>query len=348
MGLLRVITVRALTLIGVLFMVLIILVVFLGLTGLSDRLLNTIISEELRSLRQELSKKIRDPVKLEEAIESRREELVKAYGLDKPWLIRLPSMIWRVLSLDLGYSRTLRSFKGSSKVSEIVLERIPNTILLFTTASVITSVIGLLIGVKLSTRVGSRMDRLISYLSAISYATPTWWIAIILILIFSFQFRVFPFGGMYSAPPPMDPFERIIDLVWHSILPIITLVLVSLGPWIYSSRTMLMSTAQEDFVTVARAKGLPEKTVLNRYVVRVSAPPIVTSVILGLAGSLGGAILTETVFNWPGMGRLYYDAVLALDEPVIIALTFMYTLIYIIARFILEILYLVLDPRVRY
>ncbi len=99
---------------------------------------------------------------------------------------------------------------------------------------------------------------------------------------------------------------------------------------------------------MARAKGLPESVIERRHILRVAAPPIVTSLMLGLAASLGGAILVETVFNWPGMGRLYYDAILAADETVIVALTFIFTLIYIIARFILEILYLVLDPRIRY
>jgi peptide/nickel transport system permease protein len=111
---------------------------------------------------------------------------------------------------------------------------------------------------------------------------------------------------------------------------------------------MVLNTSQEDFVLAARAKGLPENLVQRRHILRVAAPPIVTSLILGLAGSLGGAILTETVFNWPGMGRLFYDAILALDESVIVALTFMYTLIYVVARFLLEVLYVFLDPRVRY
>ena len=138
------------------------------------------------------------------------------------------------------------------------------------------------------------------------------------------------------------------DLLYHAILPVITLVLVSLGAWAYTVRTMVLNTAQEFFVTVARAKGLPEGRVMRRYILRVAAPPIVTNLVLGLAGSLGGAILTETVFNWPGMGRLYYDAILAADEAVIVALTFMFTLLYVLARFILEVLYLVLDPRIRY
>lgn len=348
MGLGRALAFRGATFLGVLIAVLLIVVVALGATGLSDNILKSLVGEELRELRQTLSITIREPEELERAIEARRQELVKFYGLDRPWYHRLPDTVWRVLTLDLGSARTLRSFTGSSKVADIVLERLPNTVLLVTTALAISAVIGLLLGTKLATKVGSRLDRAISYLSAASYALPTWWIGILLIMGLSFRLGLFPLAGMYSAPPPATIIGRFLDLLWHAALPIFTLVLVTFGGWTYAVRTIVLNIAQEDFVTVARAKGLPENLVRRRYVLRVAAPPIITNLILGLAGSLGGAILTETVFNWPGMGRLYYDAVLALDETVIIALTFLFTLIYIVARFCLEVLYVVLDPRVRY
>ncbi len=334
--------------VGVLLAVLLILVVALGATGLSDRLLGAVVSEELRGLRQVLAQTIKDPAELERVLQSRRQQLIESYGLDRLWYFRLPSMVWKVLTLDLGSARTLKSFTGSARVSDIVLERLPNTVLLVTVALVISGTVGLFLGVKLATRVGSKFDRLMSYLSAASYATPTWWIGILFILIFAFQFRVFPSGGMHSAPPPTDGLVRFLDLLWHAALPVLTLVLVSVGSWTYVARTIVLNIAQEDFVTVARAKGLPEGLVMRRHIIRVAAPPILTNIILGLAGSLAGAILTETVFNWPGMGRLYYNAVLALDENVIIALTFMFTLLYVVARFVLELLYIVLDPRVRY
>jgi len=120
------------------------------------------------------------------------------------------------------------------------------------------------------------------------------------------------------------------------------------GAWIYVVRTLVLNTTQEFFVTVARAKGLPEGQVMRRHILRVAAPPIVTNLVFAFIGVLGGAILIETVFRWPGMGRLYYEAILAADESVIIALTFIYTFLYIIARFLLEVLYIILDPRVRY
>ena len=348
MGLLVKLAVRGLSLLGVLLAVLLLVVVALGATGLSDKVLGAIVNEEIRGLRQSLAQTIRDPDELERALQARREQLVEFYGLDRPWYLRMPDTVRRVLLLDLGSARTLKSFAGSTLVSDIVLERLPNTMLLVTTALAISAAIGLAVGVKLATSVGSKIDRVVSYLSAASFAVPTWWAGILLIILFSFQVRIFPFGGMFSPTPPGSALERIADLLWHAALPILTLVAVSVGGWTYTVRTMVLNTAQEDFVTVARAKGLPERIVMRRHILRVAALPILTSIILGLAGSLGGAILTETVFNWPGMGRLYYDAILALDEAVVIALTFVFTLVYVAARFTLEILYLVLDPRVRY
>ena len=329
-------------------MVLVMLVVALGATGFSDRILTAIVNQEMRGIREGLARTIRDPEQLEQVLRIQREEREKFYSLDRPWYQRLPDMVRRLILLDLGEARTLRSFQGSPKVLTMVLERLPYTMLLITTASVITAVVGLAVGVKLATRIGSKLDRSVSYASAISYALPAWWTGILLILLLAFQLRILPSGGLHSTPPPEGGIARFLDLLYHAILPVITLVLVSLGAWAYTVRTMVLNTAQEFFVTVARAKGLPEGKVMRRYILRVAAPPIVTNLVLGLAASLGGAILTETVFNWPGMGRLYYDAILAADEAVIVALTFMFTLLYVLARFILEVLYLVLDPRIRY
>jgi peptide/nickel transport system permease protein len=154
---------------------------------------------------------------------------------------------------------------------------------------------------------------------------------------------------MYSTPPPEVVIASALDLAWHALLPILTLVLVSIGPSIYIIRTMTLNVALQDHVTVARAKGLPESIIRRRHILRVAAPPIVTGLILGLAATLGGSILIETVFAWEGMGQLYFKTFSGQpDESIIIGLTFMFTLIYVGARLVLEILYVFLDPRVRY
>lgn len=328
--------------------VIFLIVTVYGATGFSDRLLDSIINEQVRGVRQSLAESIRDPEALEAVVQVQRAELEESYGLNVPWYFRLPGMIARVLTLDLGDARVLKSFSGSSKVSDLILERLPNTVILVTTALLISAAIGIYVGTKLATKIGSRTDRITSILSATSFALPTWWLGIILILLLSFKLSIFPSGGLLSAPPPEGQLARFLDTLWHATLPVITLVLVSLGGWIYVTRTIVLNTAQEDFVNVARAKGLTEDQVIRKYILRVSISPVLTNLILGLSGSLGGAILTETVFNWPGMGRLFYDAILAVDESVIVALTFIFAVLYVGARFILEVLYVILDPRVRY
>lgn len=346
-GIGRALFIRGLSLLAVVVVVMTLMVLILGMTGLTDKMLLAIINEEVRSVRQSLAQTIKEPDELEKAVTAKREELFRSYGLDRPWYLRIGDTVSRIVTLDLGESRSLRSFSGSSKVVDIVSERLPNTVILVTTAVAFTAAGGLLLGMNMAYRAGSRLDRALSYLASVSNALPSWWVAIVLILALSYYFGLFPSGGVMSQPPPDDPLARALDVAWHATLPILTLVLISIGPWAYVTRTILLNISKEDYVTVARAKGLPDRLIMRRYLLRVAAPPILTSVILGLAGSIGGAILTETVFNWPGIGRLYYDAIVQADEAVIVALTFIFTVVYAVARFVLEVLYVLLDPRVR-
>ena len=349
MSFVRPILFRAAALGGVLLAVLFLLVISLGATGVSDKLLQAQVSEQIRGLREPLSRTIKDPDELERALQARRADLESFYGLDTPWYQRMPSTVVRVLKLDLGNARTLRTTTGETAISSIIWERIPNTLMLFLTSFVIVAGIALLVGVRFAANVGSRIDRILSYFSAISFAMPTWWVGILGILVLSYKLGILPTGRMYSTPPPVDALPRLFDLAKHAILPVSTLVLVSIGPAIYSVRTMTMTVAQEDHVTIARAKGMPESVIGRRHILRVAAPPIVTGLILGLTSTVGGSILVETIFQWRGMGGLYYEALTGSpDEGLIIALTYVFTLMYVVARLVLEVLYVVLDPRVRY
>lgn len=335
--------------IAVLYGVLILTGVIIGVTGLSDIVLYNIVDERLRIIKQQLAIKIKDPEQLNRAVEELKQELIRAYDLDKPWYARIPRIIYQIMVLDLGTSRSTLSFSGSNKVADIILERIPNTVLMVTTAVLISSLVGLVVGLWSATKVGSLLDRFTSLISAISYSLPTWWFGMVVILVFAYELRLFPSGGMTTPGlTTTDPITRFLDLLWHLFLPVFTLFVALVGSWIYVTRSIVISITKEDFIVVGRAKGLPERVIRNRYLLRNSAPPILTNMILGLAGSITGAILTEAIFNWPGMGSLYYNAILSADINMILALTYIYTLVYVVARFILEVLYVVLDPRVRY
>jgi peptide/nickel transport system permease protein len=336
-------------LIAVLYGVLILTGVIIGVTGLSDIVLYNIVDERLRIIKQQLAIKIKDPEQLNRAVEELKQELIRAYDLDKPWYARIPRIIYQIMVLDLGTSRSTLSFSGSNKVADIILERIPNTVLMVTTAVLISSLVGLVVGLWSATKVGSLLDRFTSLISAISYSLPAWWFGMVVILVFAYELRLFPSGGMTTPGLTItDPITRFLDLLWHLFLPVLTLFVALVGSWIYVTRSIVISITKEDFIVVGRAKGLPERVIRNRYLLRNSAPPILTNMILGLAGSITGAILTEAIFNWPGMGSLYYNAILSADINMILALTYIYTLVYVVARFILEVLYVVLDPRVRY
>lgn len=335
--------------IAVLYGVLILTGVIIGVTGLSDIVLYNIVDERLRIIKQQLAIKIKDPEQLNRAVEELKQELIRAYDLDKPWYARIPRIIYQIMVLDLGTSRSTLSFSGSNKVADIILERIPNTVLMVTTAVLISSLVGLVVGLWSATKVGSLLDRFTSLISAISYSLPAWWFGMVVILVFAYELRLFPSGGMTTPGLTItDPITRFLDLLWHLFLPVLTLFVALVGSWIYVTRSIVISITKEDFIVVGRAKGLPERVIRNRYLLRNSAPPILTNMILGLAGSITGAILTEAIFNWPGMGSLYYNAILSADINMILALTYIYTLVYVVARFILEVLYVVLDPRVRY
>lgn len=326
--------------------ILVLMGVSLGATGFSDKVIGSQINEELRELRQSLAQTIRDPDKLEEAVALYREELREQYGLNDHWVSRVGSNTMKVLLLDLGEAKTMRTTEGSNSIRDIVIERLPRTLLLMLPSLFIVALIGVTVGVLLATRAGGKLDRTVSVFSAISLSLPAWWFGIILILLLGVYWNVLPTSGMFSAPPPEGGIARFLDMLKHAILPITSLVAVSIGPYLYVIRSITLRVAHENFVTYAHARGLSEWRVRYR-ILRVSAPTILTGLILGLAGSVGGAILTETVFNWPGMGRLYYEAIIGTpDEGLIVALTFLFTAIYLTARFVLEILYVVLDPRV--
>ena len=283
---------------------------------------------------------------IKEFIMEQAEKLIKAEGLDKPWYENLPYYLATVVTLDLR-SQVLRSNTGSQLVRDIILERLPRTVLLFTTATIISSIVGIVLGLIAARKRGSFLDKFVTLAALISASFPMWWIGMIMIEIFAYGLNLFPSGGMTSVPPPSQPLAYVADVLYHMTLPLLTIVLVSFGGWAYVTRSILVGATKEDFVLAAKARGLAERSILFRHILRPSLPPILTMVALSLVASLSGAIITEIVFNWPGMGLLYWEAIETLDVPVILGLTYIFTLVFVVAMLVLDILYIVLDPRVR-
>ncbi len=270
----------------------------------------------------------------------------KRYGLDRPFILRSFEYLRDAMTLNLGYAQQLTSDSGSRMVRNIILERLPSTLVLFGTANLLLFFIALFAGLSLSRRYGSFADKAVLALAPTSSAPP-WFYGIFLILIFAALLGVLPFGGMVSAPPPETPIDYALSLLQHMILPVSAWLISAMFLTIYNWRTFFLIYASEDYVEMAKAKGLPDGMIERRYILRPTLPNIITSFALTLITLWTGAIITETVFNWPGIGQLYARAIGAFDTPVIVANVVIYAYLLALTVFLLDFIYALVDPRVR-
>lgn len=270
----------------------------------------------------------------------------KYYGLDQPFVVRSVRFLKNALMLNLGRSLQLTSDSGSRQVRLILLERLPATLVLFGTADLVLFFLSLYLGLSLSRRYGSFWDKLTVALSPLSSA-PGWFYGIFLIVLFAAILKVLPFGGMVSIPPPDNPFLYALDLLYHMILPVMAITISSIFLSVYGNRTFFLIYSSEDYVEMAKAKGLKSRDVERRYILRPTLPTIITSFALLLIGLWTGAPIFETVFNWPGLGRTIYRAVGLFDTPVIVASTVIFAYLLAVTVFLLDFIYALVDPRVK-
>ena len=327
------------------------LLVTIALVGSNmDSILKQSVTFEIRQQvtdNKALVENFKNPEELDSFIVAQIDQRIKALGLDEPWYSppRLGLAVYKILILDFGHATFLISDSGSSNVKDILLEKLPRTILLFTTATVIISLLGIFLGALSGSKVNSKLDRMTSTFAVVSSSFPVWWIGMLMIFVFAFAYQIFP-ARATPLIPVTDP-GYIGALLYHMTLPLITLVLIGFGSWAYLVRNFLIGILQEDFIMAKRAAGIPERKIIYTHALKNAAPPIVTVLALSLSGSLGGAVITEAVFDWPGMGRLYSEAISVLDLPVIIGATYVLTAFFLASIFLADILYGYFDPRVR-
>jgi len=241
-----------------------------------------------------------------------------------------------------GYSRD----SGSRYVRNIILERLPQTVMLFTTATLINFVINIGIGLYLSRHYGGKLDKLFIALSPTS-VIPGWFYGIFLIIIFASYLHVLPYGGILSVPAPTEPIPRFLDMLKHMVLPLSSWIISNFFLGCYQNRTFFLIFSTEDYVEAARAKGVPPRQIERNYILRPALPPIITMLALSLINSWGGAIITESVFNWKGLGLLTRSAISIFDSPVLIGITIIYAYLLALTVLILDILYGIIDPRIK-
>jgi peptide/nickel transport system permease protein len=247
------------------------------------------------------------------------------------------------------------SFSSTKPVALELAERLPNTILLLGSATIIYTILGIALGVVAVSRRGSKTDLTTVGLGLFTQALPAFFLGILLLLVFGYYLPVatngminFPLAGTISRPPPRDQLGYVLDVLWHLALPLTTLVVINFGGYVLIIRNLMIDALSQDYITTAKAKGLDEQTILYKHGLRSILPPVVTIVGLSLAGVVGGAVITETIFTWFGVGRYLYDAVLGYDYPVMQGTFFFLAVITILANYVVDLIYGLLDPRIKY
>jgi peptide/nickel transport system permease protein len=270
----------------------------------------------------------------------------KRLGLDQPFLVRSFTYLGNALTLNLGRALQMASDSGSKMVRNIILERLPATLLLFGTADIFLFILAVLIALSLSRKYGSFLDKLCVTLAPVNSA-PGWFYGIFLILIFAALLHWLPFGGLVDAPPPASKLLYALSLLKHMVLPLTAITLSQIFYSSYNWRTFFLIYSSEDYVDMAKAKGLTSRNIERQYILRPTLPTIITNFALLVIGAWTGAPIFETVFNWPGLGRATFTAIGLYDTPVIVGATVVFAYLLVITVFLLDITYALVDPRVK-
>lgn len=259
-------------------------------------------------------------------------------GLDKPIHIQYVRWLGDIVQGDLG-----KTFKNNVPVGDILWPRVQNTVVLMSVAWILSLLIAIPWGIYNSTREYGLSDQTASFISYLGFAMPTFWFGILLQQLFSLKLDWLPLSDMYT----MGQEGNLGDLFMHLILPVTVLTLGFLASYHKYSRSSMLEVLEQDYIRTARAKGVPEKKVIFRHALRNALIPIITILGLDLPILVGGATLTETVFNWPGMGRLFVEMATAREYSVLMAITLITAFVVVLGNLVADILYKVVDPRVQ-
>ena len=280
-----------------------------------------------------------------QGVDPKRLEQIKAlYGFDKPAHERFFQMLGQFARFDLG-----RSFFQNKDVWQLVKEKLPVSISLGLWTFFISYLVAVPLGVAKAVRAGSRFDLVTTLLVLVGYAIPGFVLGVALLVVFGGQLQWFPLRGLTSANwEELSMWGKVTDYLWHIALPITSMVLGSFAVTTMLTKNAFLEEIRKQYVLTARAKGLTEKTVVLKHVLRNSLIPVVTVIALGLPAVFGGAIITEQVFQVNGLGQLLISAIQANDIPMVLTLTFIFAILIVVFTLIADLLYGILDPRIRY
>ena len=269
------------------------------------------------------------------------ESLRHAWGLDQSAWTRLANYLWALLHLDLGWSVTF-----SRPIREVILERLPNTLLLMGIATALSFFLGSALGIVAGARPGSLRDRLLSTGSLALYAVPSFWLALVLVIVFAVDLRWLPIAGIETIASGKTGLARAADIAWHLVLPVSALGFIYLALYLRMMRAGMAEVWRQDFVLAARARGLPRRRIVLAHVARNALLPLVTMLGLQSAQMLGGSVVIESVFSVPGLGRLAQEAVAGRDTPLLLGIILVSAVTVVLINLAVDIAYALLDPRV--
>lgn len=268
--------------------------------------------------------------------------LREEFGLNKPLWQQFFDYLGNVFTLNFG-----QSYVYKTSVSSLIGQYFWPTVLLTGTAALLAIILGLWLGQKAAWKHGSRFDKAVSSTSLVLWSVPTFWLGLILLMVFGGTLRWFPTGGMRSPSPPTDPFGATMDIAAHMVLPVLTMVAVVYAQYLMVMRSSLIEEMSADYLTTARAKGLREDQVRRKHAVPNAMLPTVTLIFMHLGGLIAGAVTVETVFSWPGLGKLTFQAITGPDLPLLQGTFVVFSAIIIVMNLIADLIYRQLDPRVR-
>ena len=266
------------------------------------------------------------------------EELKAIYGLDKPLYIQFFSWIYSILQLDFGIS-----FTSGEKVKEEILSRIPITLTINIVSMILIFIISLYFGIKSAMKKNSIFDRFTNQLSLLSFSMPSFYLALVLVLVFSIKFELFPIAGLHSVPND-GSLNYYLDFAWHLTLPIFIIFFGGIGSLILYIRALTIEILKSDYIFFARARGLDNKKILRYYILPNLYPPVITLLGLSLPGIIGGSVILETIFSIDGMGLLFYQSALSHDYPVIMGILIIGAFLTLIGNMFADLILLKLNP----
>ena len=268
-------------------------------------------------------------------------DLRAQFGLDQPLWVQLAAFLKRIVLLDLGYS-----FRYNQDVATLIFARLPATLILMATSVAIALAAGVFFGVTAARHFNKLPDRLISLGALLLYATPPFWIGLMMILVFSVWLGWTPTGGMRDITATGGGMAGALDVAWHLVLPALTQAFFYLAIYTRLVRTGMLEVLNLEYIRVARAKGISEQRIAYRHALRNAVLPLITVVGTNIGGFLGGAVLTETVFSWPGIGRLMFDAMFQRDLNLLLSILVLSSVFVVVANLVVDLLYAVINPTV--